>query len=281
MNDYVEVRLEFVPMPGEAATDVAASLLANVGFESFVADDKGLTAYIPAQLWDAESVRSAMSEFPFDCEVSMAHDIIVGQDWNEEWEKNYFKPIVVGDKCVVHSSFHGDHPHAEYDIVIDPKMAFGTGHHATTSLVLEQLLGMELNGRSVIDMGTGTGILAILAAMRGAAPVTAIEIDEFAYVNALENVELNGHGEITVINGDARALADVAEADVFVANINRNVITSDIGLYSARLRRGGVMLLSGFYEADIPVVEKAAAVAGLKVEGYSEKDKWVCVRLKR
>ncbi len=281
MNDYVELRLDLEPMPGSDATDLIAGLLGDIGFESFVPDESGLTAYISTSLWDESAVDAALEDFPFDCRISRKATVIEGRDWNEEWERNYFSPIVVGDRCVVHSSFHTDIPEAEYDIVIDPKMAFGTGHHATTSLILGQLLDMPLAGKSLIDMGTGTGILAILAAMRGAAPVTAIEIDPFAQVNAVENVALNGHPEINVILGDAGALEGVDPADVFVANINRNVITGDIAAYSAHLKSGGVMLLSGFYTDDIPVVQAAAEAAGLRYESYTECDRWTCMRLVR
>lgn len=281
MNDYVELRLDLEPMPGSDATDLIAGLLGDIGFESFVPDESGLTAYISTSLWDESCVDKALEGFPFDCRISRKATVIEGRDWNEEWERNYFSPIVVGDRCVVHSSFHTDIPEAEYDIVIDPKMAFGTGHHATTSLILGQLLDMPLAGKSLIDMGTGTGILAILAAMRGAAPVTAIEIDPFAQVNAVENVALNGHPEINVILGDAGALEGVDPADVFVANINRNVITGDIAAYSAHLKSGGVMLLSGFYTDDIPVVQAAAEAAGLRYESYTECDRWTCMRLVR
>ena len=281
MNDYVELRLDLEPMPGSDATDLIAGLLGDIGFESFVPDESGLTAYISTSLWDESAVDAALEDFPFDCRISRKATVIEGRDWNEEWERNYFSPIVVGDRCVVHSSFHTDILEAEYDIVIDPKMAFGTGHHATTSLILGQLLDMPLAGKSLIDMGTGTGILAILAAMRGAAPVTAIEIDPFAQVNAVENVALNGHPEINVILGDARALEGVDPADVFVANINRNVITGDIAAYSAHLKSGGVMLLSGFYTDDIPVVQAAAEAAGMRYESYTECDRWTCMRLVR
>lgn len=281
MNDYVELRVDLNPMPGEDATDLLAALLGDCGFESFVPDDRGLTAYVPAAQWDSETVDTALADFPFECAIKLSHKLIEGRDWNEEWEKHYFKPIVVGRRCVIRSSFHTDIPEAEYDIVVDPKMAFGTGHHSTTSLILEQLLDMPLEGRSVIDMGTGTGILAILAAMRGAAPVTAIEIDPFAQVNAVENVALNGHPEINVILGDASALETVEQADVFIANINRNVITADMPAYASRLRPGGTMLLSGFYTDDIPVVAEAARAAGIEMESYTENLRWACLRLRK
>ena len=281
MNDYVEVRLDLEPFPGSDATDLLAGMLGDIGYESFVPDESGLTAYVPVAAYDDDALRDALGDFPYDCVIERRSTTVEGRDWNEEWERNYFRPIVVGDRCVIHSSFHTDVPSARYDIVIDPKMAFGTGHHSTTSLILERLLDLDLDGRAVIDMGTGTGILAILADMRGAAPVTGIEIDGFAYTNALENVALNGHPEIRLINGDASALGDVEASDVFIANINRNVITADIGSYARKLVPGGTMLLSGFYVEDIPVVAAAAAAEGLDQVSYTEHDRWACLQLVR
>lgn len=279
MNDYVELRINLDPMPGPDATDLLAGMLGDIGFESFVPDETGLTAYVAVGLWDEAAVKETLADFPYQCNMDCKHTMIEGRDWNEEWERNYFQPIVVGNECVVHSSFHTDVPEAKYDIVIDPKMAFGTGHHATTSLILEQLLARELSGHSVIDMGTGTGILAILAAMRGACRVTGIEIDPFAQANAVENVAINHHPEIKIILGDASALDAVEPAEVFIANINRNVITGDIDKYAARLVKGGTMLLSGFYVEDIPVVTEAAEKAGLQPTGYTERDRWTCLQL--
>jgi ribosomal protein L11 methyltransferase len=279
MNDYYEVRFDLSPC-SEDATDLLAAMLADVGYESFVPDSEGVNAYVKAELYDIEAIRNVITEFPIpDTYITIGSNRIEGQDWNAEWERNYFQPIVIGDKCVIHSSFHTDIPKAEYDIVIDPKMAFGTGHHSTTSLIVEQLLTAELAGKSVIDMGTGTGILAILAAMRGATDLTAIEIDGFAYENACENVRVNGHPEIKLINGDASALDGVAPADFFIANINRNVITGDIAAYAARLKQGGTMLLSGFYDDDVAIVEEAAKPYGLIAEGTTIKSKWACLKL--
>lgn len=279
MNDYYEVRVNLDPCT-EDATDYLAAVLGDIGFESFVPDSTGLTAYIKADLFSREEIDVSLEDFPFEGKRNVEAKFVEGQDWNAEWEKNYFKPIIVGDQCVIHSSFHTDIPKVEYDIVIDPKMAFGTGHHATTSLIIGRLLQTDLEGKSVIDMGTGTGILAILAAMRGAGPVYGIEIDGFAYDNAVENTKLNNHDEITLINGDASALDGLPAVDVFIANINRNVITADIDKYAAHLNSGGIMLLSGFYEHDIPVVMEAAGRYGLSEDGHEVKgDSWTCLKL--
>lgn len=278
MNDYIEVRFELSPCD-ETATDVLAAMLCDAEFESFVPDADGLTAYVKRDLYNENNVDEIVADFPLPVKINWLKVVIEGQDWNSEWEKNYFRPIVVGDKCVIHSSFHKDIPKVEYDIVIDPKMAFGTGHHATTSLIIRRLLDMDMVGKSVMDMGTGTGILAILSAMRGAEPVSAIEIDEFAYVNAVENVKINGVPQIKVHLGDASLLASEQPVDVFIANINRNIITTDIAEYVKCLKSGGVMLLSGFYEEDVPVIMKKAEPLGLAYDSHSVSDRWTCLRL--
>ena len=280
MNDYIEVRFELSPCD-EIATDVLAALLCEYDYESFVPDETGLTAYIKKELYKEEVLTQVVSDFPLENKIRYAHEIIEGQDWNSEWEKNYFKPIVVKDKCVIHSSFHKYIPQLQYDIVIDPKMAFGTGHHATTSLIIEQLLEMEMEGKSVIDMGTGTGILAILSHMRGAKNISAIEIDPVAHANAIENLKINGADIVNLILGDASSLSNLSSVDVFIANINRNIITQDIESYVCALNRGGIMLLSGFYEEDIPVIMKVAEPLGLKYVTHKVKDKWSCLKLSK
>ena len=281
MNDYTELRLDFTPCNADI-TDVMAALLADEGYESFVADERGLTAYIRANQYSDAAVDAALEQLPFDAEVRRSTLLVEGQDWNHEWEKNYFKPIVVGDRCVIHSSFHTDVPSAEYDIVIDPKMAFGTGHHATTSQVISALLDLDLTGKTVIDMGSGTGILAILAAMRGAAKVSAIEIDTPAWENALENLALNGvEQRVEMLNGDASLLPEVAKADVFLANINRNIITADLAAYVDACNPGAEIILSGFYEADIPVIMAVAEPLGLSEIAHTTLNDWCCLKLRK
>lgn len=279
MNDYREVHFDITPC-SEDAGDLLAAFLGDIGYETFVPDTTGLTAYVPEFMWSKDALNAIINDFPMDVTITAKDAFVEGRDWNSEWERNYFQPIIVGNKCVIHSTFHHDIPKAEYDIVIDPKMAFGTGHHATTSQVIEGILDTDLEGRSVIDMGTGTAILSILAAMRGAKTVTGIEIDEFAYANAIENVATNGVSDIvTLINGDASALADVAPADVFLANINRNVILNDFERYVERLKTGGTMILSGFYDDDIPMLEDAATPLGLSITKVSTRDKWTALTL--
>lgn len=299
-KDYYKVRIDAHPCNTDI-TDLTAAFLADAGFETFEPDLHGLTAYIPASAIHTapgEDVRNvdatvveacgfhasvlslvhdALSDFPIPTQFTINAEIVPGRDWNEEWEKNYFRPIVIEGRCVIHSSFHHDIPKAEYDIVIDPKMAFGTGHHHTTSRMTAWLLQEDLAGRSLIDMGTGTGILAILASMRGACPVTGIEIDPGAWENAVENTRLN-NCDINMVCSDASALQHCQPADFFLANINRNIILGDLNRYVKSLRPGGVMLLSGFYDHDLPMIIEAAADLGLTYTGKKLSDNWCAAR---
>lgn len=277
--NYYKVRFECTPCT-EDMTDLLAAFLADIGYESFEPDGSGLTAYVQASEFSEESVKEMLYEFPMESHINFVSEYVESQNWNEEWEKHYFKPIVIAGECVVHSSFHKDVPEAKYDILIDPKMAFGTGHHATTSQMMRYVLDIEdIDGKSVIDMGTGTGILAILCKMRGAGTVTGIEIDPRAFENAVENAALNNEA-ISFICGDASALANLEPADIFLANINRNVITTDISLYVEKIKSGGTLLLSGFYTADIPIVMAAAQALGFFLEKATEEgDHWAALRL--
>lgn len=286
MTDYQELRIDITDC-NETITDLLAAYLADAGYESFVPDPTGLTAYINADAYNPDIVEQIIADFPIEIESTIHDTFIKGKDWNSEWEKNYFQPIVVGGECVVHSSFHKNVPTARYDIVIDPKMAFGTGHHATTSLIIEYLLEIFPEGKSVIDMGTGTGILAILCHKIGARPVTGIEIDEGAWENAMENASLNDASDIKLIHGDARALTQFSlldsdedkHTDLLLANINRNIILADIKEYASALKPGGTMILSGFYTEDIPLLTEAANANNLMVADYKTRENWCALRL--
>lgn len=290
MNNYIEARIELGYVDANAccepdlttASDMLSAFLGEIGFESFVFENNVLTAYVRSEAFSSEAFAEVLDQLPLpQITLSAETKEIEGRDWNHEWEKNYFQPIVVADRCVIHSTFHTDYPKCEYDIVIDPKMAFGTGHHATTSQIIAQLLEMDLTGKAVVDMGTGTGILAILAAMRGAAPVVAIEIDPAAEVNARENMALNHQAQIDLRLGDATML-EGCRADVFIANINRNIILNDLEAYAATLNRDAIMILSGFYESDIPMLQARAAAFGLEyVRHTTQGDNWACLVLRK
>ncbi len=276
MNDYMQVKISVKPC-NEAVTDVLASYLADIGYESFVPGTDGLTAYIQQSLFDAEALNRTLDEFPLEVRCDYAAELVPGQDWNEEWEKNYFKPIAVENKCIIHSSFHTDVPKAQYDILIDPKMAFGTGHHETTSLMLSEILHADIAGKNVLDMGCGTAVLAILARMCGAARVTAIDIDEFAYENAVENVRLNGVADsISVRLGGSEQLGGETY-DLVFANINRNILLDNMRYYVAYMNLGARIYMSGFYEQDIPSIREEAERNGLRYVHHHEKKQWVSV----
>lgn len=278
MNDYIKATFTIDPVD-EDRCDVLAALLAEAGFESFEQTGTGVVAYAPSGDYSDERVEEALGQFCFDSRVTWEHEFIEGRDWNEEWEKNYFTPMVIADRCVIHSTFHKDYPKMEYDIVIDPKMAFGTGHHETTCLMVEQILREDMRGKSVLDMGTGTGILAMLASKCGASHAVGIEIDEFAFQNTLENVKLNAVENVEMLLGDASLLKPTIQFDYVIANINRNIITADIDRYAMVLREGGIMLLSGFYESDIPVVMEAARPLGLSEVLHNVKKSWTMLML--
>ena len=274
---YLEFTFHTVPCT-EVVNDVLSAVLGEAGFESFVEQPGGIAAYIQKDLYDESSLKDALANFPLpDTQVEYTCQEAEDKDWNEEWEKNFFQPIIIGDRCVIHSTFHHDIPQAEYDIVINPQMAFGTGHHETTSLIIGELLDNDLQGKSLLDMGCGTSILAILARMRGAAPCTAIDIDEWCVRNSLENIELNGVDRISVFQGDASILEDKGPFDVVIANINRNILLNDMKRYVNRMRSGSELYMSGFYADDIPVIRAEAERNGLRFVHHRETNSWVSV----
>lgn len=274
---YLEVSFTIHPCT-ETAGDVLAALLADIGFDSFVETESGRKAYVPQALFDEATLRSVVAGFPLP-NTTLAYTVepMEDKDWNEEWEKNFFQPIVVGNRCVIHSTFHKDVPHADYDIVINPQMAFGTGHHQTTSLILGELLEADLQGKSVLDMGCGTSILAILASMRGANPVTAIDIDDWCVENSRDNIRLNGLNNIQVELGCADSLQGREPFDVVIANINRNILLADMAAYAGVMHPGSVLYISGFYVDDIPVLRTKAEGLGLQMVHFHEKDNWADV----
>ena len=277
MNDYTKVTFKVAPV-SETATDILAAMLAEVGYETFVPEEEGMSAYVQQALFSEMALDEVVNDFPIDgYSIGYTVEQIEGEDWNAEWEKNYFQPILVDDKCVIHSTFHTDVPAAEYDIVIDPKMAFGTGYHQTTCHMIRSILAADVCGKSLLDMGCGTALLAILAAMRGATDVVAIDIDEFAYENALENIKLNNTPDIEVRLGGADAIKDTDCYDYVVANINRNILLADMNRYAECMHSGSVLFISGFYVEDIEVLVAEAAKYGLEFVRSAEDNRWAMV----
>lgn len=281
MNDYYKVDITFTPY-SEIENDIMCAFLGEAGYESFVTNEPTLSAYIKKELYDEHTLANVKNLYDFTSELTFSSELIIGEDWNAEWEKHYFKPLVIANDCVIHSTFHKDYPKCKYDITIDPKMAFGTGHHETTTLMITQLMRSELKGKSILDMGTGTGILAILSSMLGAERVKGVEIDPPAQINAVENVALNGIDNVDIILGDASSIESDRECyDLVLANINRNIILADISRYSAALRPGGYMQLSGFYEQDIPVLMETASKYGLSEVRHDVLKNWTMLLLRK
>ncbi|MDR2968447.1 MAG: 50S ribosomal protein L11 methyltransferase [Tannerellaceae bacterium] len=266
----------------EIIHDILAAELGEIGFESFTTGDNGLTAYIAQKHYDREALEERLAMFPLEnVEIRYDSELITGRDWNEEWEKNYFKPIRIGNDCIIRASFHPEEEGFAYPIVIDPKMAFGTGNHETTFLMIGEILKMDLKGKEVLDMGCGTAVLAILSAMKGAKRIIAIDIDEWAYANAQENIRLNRFENIRTVQGGAEKIEEFAPFDIIFANINRNILLADMAVYARHLKTGGYLYMSGFYKEDVPVIEKEATSQGLYMEYVAEKNNWVAVKTEK
>ena len=273
MYDYISVRITADPCD-ENLTDLLAAFLADEEFETFEPDAEGLTAYVRKDKYNKEAVENILGNFPMQSKFTLTEKVIEGEDWNKEWEQNYFKPIKIGEELVIRSSFHESFPKSEIEIIIDPKMAFGTGHHSTTAGMSRMLLEEDLSGKSVIDMGTGTGILAILAKKRGAEKTVGIDIDVFAIENAEENGCLNNE-EIEWIAGDDNALKNLEPADIFLANINLNVITGNLNKYVEKLKCGGKIFLSGFLVSDRERIVTEATKYGLRKVKEDSENNWL------
>jgi ribosomal protein L11 methyltransferase len=271
--DYIE--FDFTITPKESGTEILAAVLAEVGFESFVETDTGLLAYIPDSKYSPEAVENLDILQNREFSIQFSFKSIEDRNWNAEWEKNY-NPVVIADKCCVRAPFHPKDETCKYDIIIEPKMSFGTAHHETTSLMIEQIMSLDLKGRIVLDMGCGTAVLAILASKMGASSVTAIDNDEWAYNNSVENVERNCTENIEVIMGDAGSVKEMY--DVIFANINRNILMHDIPEYVSHLKNSGIILLSGFYEADMPLIIDKAETSGINFLSSSVKNNWVVLK---
>ena len=272
-HDYIVYRFTINPL--QPAAEILMAELAEKGFESFEDSYEGIKAYIRRLDWDDSILADVMILNNPEFDISFDHKLIEAQNWNAKWEKD-FSPIEVDDRCTVRASFHKP-ANTEYMIEIDPKMSFGTGHHETTYLMIQMMLDMDFRNKSVLDMGCGTAVLAILAEQKGAREVLAIDIDPWSYRNALENLERNACKGIAVREGDVD-LIDGMRFDVILANINRNVLLDHIPHYSSALTDGGQLLLSGFYTEDIPTISGSCLDAGLILSKKSERNNWVALK---
>ena len=278
MSNIIYLGYYFKVKPLQPAVEILIAELGYAGFESFVETEEGVTAYIQKEEYNEailEDIHVLKSE---EFEITYTSEEIEQTNWNEEWEKN-FNPIVVDNKCSVRAPFH-DKPNTDFDIIIEPKMSFGTGHHETTHMMIQHILKNEFADKSVLDMGCGTGVLAILAEMKGAKPIDAIDYDNWCYLNSLENVERNNAKHITVLEGDANVLPG-RHYDIVIANINRNILLNDLNTYTDTLNANGIMFLSGFYNDDIPIIEAECNKYGLKHVETLERNNWVALKFEK
>lgn len=281
--NYYELKFTYEsPIEATIISDVLASELGEIGFESFTENEDGLQAYISDQLYNVKALVDKLKEFPLEnVTIHYSEQFIESKDWNEEWEKNYFKPIRIGNECIIRASFHEPEPGYTYNIIIDPKMAFGTGNHETTFLMISEMLKLDLEGKDLLDMGCGTAVLAILAKMKKACKVVGIDIDEWAYNNALENVRLNNTEDIQVVLGGAEQIPTFGQFDIVFANINRNILLNDIRHYTSCMKSGALLFMSGFYTQDIPAIEEECKRNGLNFNSHTEKNNWVAVKTQK
>ena len=276
VGNYFEFRFKIEPL--QPGSEILIAELGYLGFESFVEEEDGVTAYIPVEEYEDDLLAQVHILQSDEVEISYSKEEIEKVNWNEEWEKN-FTPIVVDDRCSIRATFHPA-AETEYEIVIDPKMSFGTGHHATTHLMIQHILKNYFTNKNVLDMGCGTGILAILASMKGAHIVDAFDIDNWCYQNSLENVERNNCDNVSVEEGGAELL-EGRKYHIILANINRNILLRDLPVYVASLEDKGDLYLSGFYEEDISAIRKACEELGLKYVEHFERNNWVAVKFSK
>ncbi len=276
---YIEVCfnikvLDSAEINSDTVREILVAELGVLNFESFVNNDDMLKAYVQKDIFDEQALKDLYILHNPNFEINIELNYIKQQNWNAEWEKS-FEPIEVDSKCVVRAPFHCK-KEVEFDIVIAPKMSFGTGHHETTYQMISHILKLELNSKSVLDMGCGTGILAILAAMKGAYSITAIDIDEWAYLNAIENTLENKCGHIVVKHGGAELIGNKSFDFVF-ANINLNILLNDMSAYASVMHSGSKIIFSGFYTSDTRLIDKKAESLGMYSISKTEKNKWAAL----
>jgi ribosomal protein L11 methyltransferase len=262
----------------EGLQDILIAKLGEIGFESFVQEDESLMAYIQGERYAEQPLKEIFAD-------QLYHDVpylmtqIEERNWNAEWESNY-PFVLIDDRCMVRAPFHERNPKVEFDIVIEPKMSFGTAHHETTEQMLTLLLDEDVRGLKVLDMGSGTGVLAILSMMKGAASVTAVDNNEWAFENAVENMKRNGILDQTILLGDASAIKSLT-FNLILANINRNILLKDMHSYFDSLSDGGKLFMSGFYEADLPAIKAEAIRLGMKFVKNISSNNWVAAVFSR
>lgn len=273
---YIELQCRI--FPAEPASDILVAQLAEIGFESFEETDTGLVAYIPEKNFNYDDVLNleVINSGLFDIETE--YQVLEEKNWNALWESQY-DPVLIDNSIFVRAPFHKPHPQAKYDIIIEPKMSFGTAHHETTALVLKLMLKSNLSGKTVLDMGCGTGILTIMAAKKGATALTAIDNDQWAIDNTPKNLNHNNVEGVEVINGDASSIPEKT-FDLIVANINRNVIINDMPVYLKHLKKEGTLIVSGFYEFETPLIRDIVEKYDRTIEEEISENQWTALRVR-
>lgn len=263
-----------VPIDDEFS-EILSARLEELGCDSFWQEASLLKAYIDAVSLDMLKINALIAE-PFLAKAQLiSAEPLPEENWNAKWESNY-QPVIIDQRCRIRAPFHEPDPAFTFDLLIEPRMSFGTAHHETTAQMIALLLDMELKGKKTLDMGSGTAVLAILAAKKGADPVWAVDNDEWAYNNARDNVVLNHTPDIHVVLGDAEAIKNT-HFDIIIANINRNILLEDMPIYHEALNANGLLLMSGFYEKDLPLIQKKAESLGLKYSKHTTSNQWVAV----
>jgi ribosomal protein L11 methyltransferase len=270
--DTIKITVSLAPFESWVA-DLLMGEMAGIGFESFVETEDGFEAFIPEKSYNRESLSKILDNQDKGCTLTWCLSVVPAQNWNEVWEKNYFQPLVISDKVVVRAPFHNNYPLCPLEIVIEPNMAFGTGNHETTSLMMEMMLGMDFSNKTVLDMGCGTGILAILSSKLGCLTAMAIDNDPWSFDAVSENLIINNTLNVVPLLGDGDSIP-VRKFDIILVNIQRNIILRDMEKYAAALQDGSYILFSGFYEADLPAILEKASTFNLTLSQNSVKNNW-------
>ena len=275
--DYIELRVS--TGPGQEKKDIAMALLAEAGFESFAGEDDFLLAYIPQHNFNPEVIEGIFNQLPDSLNFQYSEKQIPAKNWNAEWEKNY-SPVLIDNRVSIKAPFHQNSETAEFEIIIEPKMSFGTAHHPTTAQIIKLMLQEDFKGKIVLDMGCGTSVLAILASMLGAKQIDAVDNDEWAYNNSVENVNRNQISNIKLYLNDAAFLDFSRENyyDLIIANINRNILLNDLPAYAKSLNKNGVIFMSGFYENDLKILKSKAENNGLMFDNHITSQNWAAAK---